>query len=135
WSRADTRVLGMRLYGCALDEPDMRGLPFVEEIVLTLFNANETAVAFTLPSSGSSGSNASEPDVWLRLIDTGDWPIDPPEPSSTQTMLTPPELRYAGGTAYPLQARSVAVLRLVRTPRPAVAIPRARARLRRSTTR
>jgi isoamylase len=142
WGRADMRVLGMRLYGCALDEPDMRGLPFVEEILLVLFNAHETPMPFTLPSSGIPNISAGEPDAWLRLIDTADWPIDPPDPPESSSSPSSPsiyvpsgpaELRYAGGTAYPLQARSVAVLRLVREQRPAVAIPRARARPRRTT--
>jgi len=116
WGKADLRVLGMRLYGCALDEPDMRGLPFVEEILLVLFNAHDAATPFTLPGAG-------DPDRWHRLIDTADWPLDP------EAMVPDPE--FAGGTAYPLQGRSVAVFRLERAPRPAVAIPRARARPRR----
>jgi isoamylase len=116
WGKADLRVLGMRLYGCALDEPDMRGLPFVEEILLVLFNAHDAATPFTLPGAG-------DPDRWHRLVDTADWPLDP------DPLVPDPE--FAGGTAYPLQARSVAVFRLERAPRPAVAIPRARARPRR----
>jgi isoamylase len=116
WGQKDLRVLGMRLYGCALDEPDMRGLPFVEEILLVLFNAHEATTPFVLPDAGG-------PDCWKRLIDTADWPLDPD--AST------PEASFPGGTAYPLQARSVAMFRLERAPRPAVAIPRARARPRR----
>jgi glycogen operon protein len=116
WSQQALRVLGMRLYGCALDEPDMRGLPFVEEILLVLFNAHEAATPFVLPGAG-------EPDRWKRLIDTADWPLTPDVP--------PQEAQFTGGTAYPLQGRSVAVFRLERAPRPAVAIPRARARPRR----
>jgi isoamylase len=116
WSQADLRVLGMRLYGCALDEPDMRGMPFVEEILLVLFNAHEAPTPFVLPGAADS-------DRWKRLIDTADWPLDPD--------VVVPETPYTGGTAYPLQARSVAVFRLERAPRPAVAIPRARARPRR----
>jgi pullulanase/glycogen debranching enzyme len=94
----------------------MRGLPFVEEILLVLFNAHDAATPFTLPGAG-------DPDRWHRLIDTADWPLDP------DPMVPDPE--FAGGTAYPLQGRSVAVFRLERAPRPAVAIPRARARPRR----
>jgi len=116
WSQSDLRVLGMRLYGCALDEPDMRGMPFVEEILLVLFNAHEAPTPFVLPGGG-------EADRWKRLIDTADWPIDPD--------VAVPDAPYTGGTAYPLQGRSVAVFRVERTPRPAVAIPRARARPRR----
>jgi isoamylase len=119
WSQPDLRVLGMRLYGCALDEPDMRGLPFVEEILLVLFNAHDASTPFTLPGAGG----AVEGERWKRLIDTADWPLDPEAPT--------PDAQFAGGTAYPLQARSVAVFRLERAPRPAVAIPRARARPRR----
>jgi isoamylase len=118
WGRADLRVLGMRLYGCALDEPDMRGLPFVEEIVLALFNAHEAATSFVLP-----GGTGEASERWTRLIDSADWPLDPDA--------TPDSPAFSGGTAYPLQARSVAVFRLERAPRPAVAIPRARARPRR----
>jgi glycogen operon protein len=114
WGDKDLRVLGMRLYGCALDEPDMRGLPFVEEILLVLFNAHESTTPFVLPGG---------PDCWKRLIDTADWPLDPD--AST------PDASFPGGTAYPLQARSVAMFRLERAPLPAVAIPRARARPRR----
>jgi isoamylase len=130
WRQPDLRVLGMRLYGCALDEPDMRGLPFVEEILLVLFNAHESGPApFILPSGGTPGTSASptstsEPDRWKRLLDTADWPNDPDGAPAE-----PPQ--FMGGTAYPLQARSVAVFRLERAPRPAVAIPRARARPRR----
>jgi isoamylase len=116
WGKADLRVLGMRLYGCALDEPDMRGLPFVEEILLVLFNAHDGQTPFVLPGAG-------DPERWHRLIDTADWPLDPEA--------AVPDPQFAGGTAYPLQGRSVAVFRLERAPRPAVAIPRARARPRR----
>src|SRR5262249_61753950 len=90
WGQADLRVLGMRLYGCALDEPDMRGLPFVEEILLVLFNARDAATSFVLPAPPPG---ASEPDHWKRLIDTANWPLDPD--------VAPPETPLTGGTAYP----------------------------------
>jgi glycogen operon protein len=108
WTRADRRVLGMRLYGQSLDEPDTHGEPFVDEVLLVLFNADAETVRWTLPSS--------DPDMtWVLVLDTAN--------------ATGPAV--AVDTAYALQGRSVALLRQERAIVPATPPARGRGRPRR----
>jgi glycogen operon protein len=111
WTRPDARALAMRLYGQALDEPDAHGDPFVEEVLIVLFNADAAPVEFTLPPCDLDMT-------WVLVLDT-DRPSSPAE---------------AVGTAYDLQARSVALLRQERAIVPAIAPARGRGRPRRRTS-
>ncbi len=91
WQSPDRRIVGLQLYGLALEEPDPRGEPFVEDVLLVLLNADDVAVDFVLPGV-APGSQ------WVRLIDTADG--EDPQPSV-----------FTGQPAYPLQERSVVMLR------------------------
>jgi glycogen operon protein len=89
WSSGFVKSLGMGLSGSDIGELDERGRPIRGRSFLLLLNAHHEAVPFTLPI-------ADPPEHWLRVIDTAD------------------ESKWAGqsGNAYPLQARSFAVLQL-----------------------
>ena len=89
WEREAARCVGVRLAGEAMDETDEHGGRIVDDTLLMLFNAHDREVPFTLPDPGRAAS-------WTRVIDTA-----APE--------TPPA-GFRGADAYPLAARSVAVL-------------------------
>ena len=89
WNRASVRCLGVRLAGEAIDETDERGGRTVDDTLLMLFNADDREAPFTLPEPERGAS-------WTRVLDTA-----------------APRTHAAGfraGAAYPLGARSVAVL-------------------------
>jgi isoamylase len=91
WNSPDTRALGMRLNGDAIDEADEHGERVAGDTLLVLFNAHDDAQPFTLPATESA-------DRWEICVDTADpWT---------------PARRLRAGDRYELQARSVAVLRL-----------------------
>jgi isoamylase len=91
WRDASTRCLGMFLAGQGLDETDERGRKLGDENFLVLLNSHYEDVAFTLPTF-HLGTR------WVAWMDT-----------SQENGLCNAETRDAG-TAYPLQARSMAVL-------------------------
>ena len=84
----------MRLAGDAIDETDDRGGRIVDDTLLMLFNAHDREVPFTLPAPACGAS-------WTRVIDT----VGPPTPPAG----------FRAADAYPLAARSVAVLTSVIT--------------------
>ena len=43
WGDPERHTLGMRLFGLELDEPDVRGVPFAEEVLFAMFHASDTA--------------------------------------------------------------------------------------------
>jgi glycogen operon protein len=94
WTNPETRCLGLRLAGDAIDEMDERGNRLVDDTLLVLLNAHHEPVPFVLP--------AHRPKLQWELI------RDTQEASGTRDM--PP---MPGGDAYELEARSLAVLRLV----------------------
>ncbi|MFY9908580.1 MAG: glycogen debranching protein GlgX [Candidatus Sulfotelmatobacter sp.] len=91
WRDASTRCLGMFLAGQGLDETDVRGRKLADENFLILLNAHYEDVPFALP--------AFHPGTrWVAWMDT-----------SQENGLRNADTHDAG-TAYPLQARSMAVL-------------------------
>jgi glycogen operon protein len=91
WHSPDARALGVLLSGGAIDEVDERGQPVRGRTLLVLFNSAEAASSFYLPADGDGGGS------WEPLLDTA---RDTPECGECLT-----------GTAYAMEAHSLAVLR------------------------
>ena len=91
WSAPSVRSLGVLMVGNALDEIDERGRQVKGDTVLILLNAHHEEVPFALPLLGDNQS-------WRRLVDTMDAQIA--------------DRRFAGGTKYPLQGRTLALFTL-----------------------
>jgi len=91
WRDPGVRCLGMFLSGQGLDETDERGRKLSDETFLVLLNAYHEDVPFTLPEFHSGAR-------WSAWMDT-----------SRENGLRPADTHDAGA-AYPLQARSLAVL-------------------------
>jgi glycogen operon protein len=90
WDAGFVKCLGVRLAGDVIGDVDERGEPIIGETVLVLLNAHHEAIPFTLP--------AGKPEQpWERLLDTA--------AVGNESLARP------GGEQYPLQARSLAVLR------------------------
>ncbi len=63
WHDAESRCIGLRLAGDAIDEVDERGAPVVDDTLLILLSAHHEPINFTLPSH--------KPGVrWSLLLDT-----------------------------------------------------------------
>jgi len=90
WSHGHARCLGARLSGRGLAERDERGAPVVDDDLLLLFNADDREIAFELADDGGI--------PWQARIDTAG------------ETCAPPAAAYAAGAAYPLRARSLALL-------------------------
>ena len=90
------RCLGLRLSGDAIEEVDDMGEPIVGDTFLILLNAHDDPISFVLPSYGDRVR-------WDPVLDTRDW--------DGAAGRTPRRT----GEPYPLEARSLAVLRLHRT--------------------
>jgi glycogen operon protein len=95
WAHSARRCLGLRLSGDAIEEVDDMGEPIVGDTFLILLNAHEDAIPFVLPPSG-------ERSRWDPVLDTRDWDGAAGRPP-----------RHPG-EPYPLEGRSLAVLRLHR---------------------
>ena len=95
WNSGFTRCLGLRLAGDAIEEMDERGQPIVGDTFLLLLNAHHEAVPFIVPAHKARVR-------WELLLDTRDWDLGPRVPA------------FRAGETYPLEARSLAVLRLRR---------------------
>jgi isoamylase len=92
WTAPDTRCFGMRLGGDAMLEWGERGQRVTGDTFLLLFNANPGSVGFTLPRA--------RPEVtWTVVLSTSD------------PALEEGERVVRGGAKFPLEGRSVAVLR------------------------
>ncbi len=96
WHAPEARRLGVRLAG-DVGEMDDRGRPIVGDTMLLLFNADAEPATFVLPADGAEGR-------WEILVDTA-----APEPRASRRV----------GRTYPLEGRSMAVLRFVPSPAPA----------------
>ncbi len=88
--QGDLKCFGMLLAGDAIDETDARGRRVEGATLCVMFNSGEAAVAFVLPATRNQ-------EPWTRVLDTADQHAD--------------ESPVEGPGSYPLQARSVAVLR------------------------
>jgi len=101
WNAGFVKSLGVRLAGDLIGNVNDRGEAIVGDTVLLLLNAHHELLQFTLPA-------AKQGAVWQRLLDTAD-----PEGE--------PQAYSAAGT-YPLQGRSMVVMRLsTEEPKPVVA--------------
>ncbi|MGH9645116.1 MAG: glycogen debranching protein GlgX, partial [Terriglobales bacterium] len=91
WNQEFARCLGVSLSGEAVDEVDERGQRVRDENFLMLLNAHHEEIPFALPPAAADAG-------WIALVDT-----------SCQTTRRP-DAFYNGGSSYPLQARSLALL-------------------------
>jgi len=91
WNSPLARTLGAMLAGDAIAEIDDRGVPVHDDTLLILLNADAASVNFILPPSPSG-------QKWTCLFDTSG------KPASIPT--------GADRSAYPLGARSLALLRM-----------------------
>ncbi|MGH7256114.1 MAG: glycogen debranching protein GlgX, partial [Nitrospirales bacterium] len=98
WSKGYVRSLGMRLAGDAIEETDAMGHPIVDDTFLVLLNAHHGPISFTLPAHKRGVR-------WQPVLDTA-------EPEALKKRVT----TLKGGESYDLEARSLAVLRLVAKP-------------------
>ncbi len=97
WNNDFGRCVGLRLAGNAIEEEDDMGEPIAGDTFLVLLNAHHEPVPFKLP--------AHEARVrWECVLDTRDWEAPAPRPT------------FRAGEEYDLEGRSLAVLRLRRTP-------------------
>jgi isoamylase len=94
WQKDFARSLGMWLDGAQLPETDPRGHALHDASFLVLFNAHHDVIDFQLPDPGPGGA-------WLAEVDT-----------AFETGEVPGE-HATPGALYPLQGRSLAVLRQV----------------------
>ncbi len=93
WHKDFARCLGVYLSGASLLETDMRGRPIRDDSFLLLFNAHHDTVPFRLPDIGGG--------EWLAQLDTA-FETGLPGPHAT-----------AAGAEYPLEGRSLALLRQI----------------------
>ena len=92
WSDSQSRSLGLLLAGDAIEEVDDEGLPVRDDTFLILLNAHDEALPFVLPNH--------QPRIeWEPCLDTRDW-----EPVLEGRL-------FKGGEPYPLEGRTLAVLR------------------------
>ena len=100
WNNGFTRCLGLRLAGDAIEETDEKGEPIGGDTFLLLLNAHHEPIPFVLPAHRARVR-------WELVLDTRDWSAGPRMPV------------FRAGDNYPLEARSLAVLRLRRPRTPA----------------
>ncbi len=100
WNNGFTRCLGLRLAGDAIEETDEKGEPIVGDTFLLLLNAHHEPIPFVLPAHRARVR-------WELVLDTRDGSVNPRMPV------------FRAGDNYPLEARSLAVLRLRRPRTPA----------------
>lgn len=91
WQESHARCIGLRLAGDALDDWDELGKPLIGKTLLILINAHHEQIPFILPAHKRATR-------WTPLLDT-----------SAQE----PHGMARGGTAYPLESRSLTVLCLI----------------------
>jgi glycogen operon protein len=92
WNAGFVKCMGMRLAGDLIDDEDDRGEPIVGDTLLVLFNAHHEPIPFALP--------VPKPEYrWEGLLDTAD--------AGRQ------EQSFTGNQEYPLEGRSLAVLKAV----------------------
>ena len=94
WDKEFARCLGVFLSGESLQETDRRGRPIHDASFLLLFNAHHDTIGFRLPEFGHNVE-------WFTQIDTAF------ETGRPQLGAVP------GGSEYPLQGRSLVLLRRI----------------------
>jgi isoamylase len=95
WNHHHARCLGVYLVGAAIGETDMRGRRIEDDDCLLLFNAHHEPLPFVLPTWPADAA-------WISLLDTA-------RPDGLAL-----RKRFKGGQAFPLMARSFALLTLPR---------------------
>jgi glycogen operon protein len=93
WNNEFARCLGLRLAGDAIEEVDARGARILDDTLLILLNAHYEAIHFVLPAHRRKVR-------WQVIFDTKE------EKMKRRQRL------IRGGSEYPLEARSMALLRL-----------------------
>jgi isoamylase len=93
WHAGYVRCVGMRLEGHMTDEVDDRGRQIIGDTLLILVNSHHETIPFRIPKHAAD-------EYWQPLLDT-----------ALQAM----SRRWRSTDAYPLQGRSLAVLRLAPT--------------------
>jgi len=104
WNNPNTRWLGLRLSGDAIDEVDSRGEPVTDDTLLLLVNAHHEPIPCVLPAHRRGLQ-------WEALLDT------------RQADARPARGRLRGGDRYELEGRSLALLRLRPKPRRPIRTP------------
>jgi glycogen operon protein len=92
WNMHFARCLGVYLAGAAIERSDKHGRPVTDNNFLLLFNAHHEEIPFVLPQFLSDKS-------WWTVLDT----------SAEATPFE--QRRHEAGALYPLQGRSLALLR------------------------
>jgi isoamylase len=92
WNQHFARCLGVYLAGAAIERSDKRGRPVTDNNFMLLFNAHHEEIPFVLPQFLSD-------KAWWTVLDTSaeKYPFE--------------QRRHEAGTQYPLQGRSLALLR------------------------
>ncbi len=93
WTNPEVRCFGLRLAGDAIEEVDSRGNPLLDDTLLILLNAYHEPIPFVLPAHRRKLH-------WWVIFDTAD-------PASWRA-----QRRLRGAAPYPLDGRSLALLRL-----------------------
>ena len=91
WGEDFARCVGLYIAGAELAETDARGRPLTDDDFMLLFNAHHEDMQFVLPPPLDRGT-------WRVQLDTG------------RVASSDGRLRHDGSVAYPLGARSLAVL-------------------------
>ncbi|MBA2355610.1 MAG: glycogen debranching protein GlgX [Acidobacteria bacterium] len=97
WGTPSTRAFGVRMAGDLINELDDRGDRVQGDSLMLLLNAWQEHVPFVIPSAGD------EPERWETLLDTA----HPEQDRAARG--------YDSGAEYPLEGRSLVLLRLVET--------------------
>jgi isoamylase len=96
WSMYQARCLGLLLHGDAIEEHDERGNRIHDNTFLFLLNANETPIAFRMP----------------RHVGIARWGV---EIDTCYVLGKRPDRRtFNNSESYPLQGRSIALLRIMK---------------------
>lgn len=90
WNAGFVRCLGMRLEGHMVDEVDPRGRAIIGDTLLILLNSHSDTIPFRLPGHAAD-------QFWQPLLDTAHRPL---------------HSRLRSDDMYPLQGRSLAIMRL-----------------------
>jgi isoamylase len=91
WNAGFVKCLGCRLAGDLIGDVDEKGEPLVGETLLLLLNAHHEPLPFVLPVTNPG-------HYWERMLDTAEPEVDP--------------ARFDARQQYPLQERSMVVLRV-----------------------
>jgi len=94
WNQSFARCLGVFLSGRGLAERDEHGRPVEDDDLLLLLNAHHERIEFKLPDA---------PPAWNVLVDTH------------QSDGMPEQQSFTAGATYPLEGRSLALLRFERS--------------------